>query len=136
MRPFDISPSILLTQLRCNNGGGKKAALSIVATTDVRGYFKIQTTKATSAMARNCRLFLVSSPFQGCNMPVYPEGEGAAAGFLLKFEMNAIAGGAADKLSDLCRRVLRVRSGRRCFMPPRPPLITEALLHWPGAVTE
>nr|CAD1832604.1 unnamed protein product [Ananas comosus var. bracteatus] len=114
--------------LRCNNGGGKQAALSIAATTDERGYFRIQTTKATSAMARNCRLFFVSSPFQGCNMRFTRKAKG------LKFETNATAGGAAEKLSDLCRPVLRVRSGRR--VPPRPPLITEALLHWPGAVTE
>lgn len=86
-----------VAQLRCSNGGDKKPSLSIAATTDASGYFEIQTTTVTSAMARNCRLFLVSSPFQGCNIPVYPEGEGAATGFPLKFETNATAGGAAAK---------------------------------------
>ncbi|XP_020090315.1 pistil-specific extensin-like protein [Ananas comosus] len=98
VKSLDASPLPgAVAQLRCNNGGRKNAALLIAATTDVRGYFKIQTTKVTSAMARNCRLFLVSSPFQGCSIPVYADGEGAATGFPLKFETNAAAGGAAAK---------------------------------------
>ncbi|XP_009415187.2 non-classical arabinogalactan protein 30-like [Musa acuminata AAA Group] len=73
-----------VAMLRCNSS---RPGASASAVTDVRGRFLIQTTKVTNYEIHKCKLFLVSSPLPGCDVPA-----GHYGGFPLKFVRNTVAG--------------------------------------------
>nr|XP_010911389.1 non-classical arabinogalactan protein 31-like [Elaeis guineensis] len=82
-----------VARLQCSSSA---PGVTVKGTTDRHGYFLIQTNKVTNYGAHKCRVFLESSPFPYCNLPVYPAGK--RSGAPLKFERNRKVGSGQQAL--------------------------------------